>query len=100
MFNSSDVAIVIISEDSLFVAAIIGKICISELDVLIERAIGLSDFKILLDELLNEGFTEIKVIVDRNISMDEYMEIEKYSNSTHSDKSIKMYQEHDFKILI
>lgn len=100
MFNSSDFAIVIISEDSLFVTSIIGKISISEMEVLIERAIGLVDFKILIDELIREGFIEIKVIVDPKITFDDYLEIEKYTNSMYSDRNIKLYQEHDFEMLI
>lgn len=100
MFNSSNFALIIITEDLLFVTSIIGKASLSVNEVLIERAIGLSDFKILLDELIKEGFSEIKILVDPKISFDEYFEIEKYSKITYSEKKIKLYQEHDFLMLI
>lgn len=100
MFNSTSFALIIISEDLLFVSSIIGKTSFSVKEVLIERAIGITDFKVLLDELIKEGFSEIKVLVDPKISFDEYFEIEKYSKITFGDRNIKLYQEHDFLMLI
>jgi len=91
-------AIIIVSEDSLFVSLALFKLKEDYIDAIVERAIGIEDFEILLIELINEGICSIQVICDGALSINEMSEIEEiidnYSNQIVF-KLIKGMEEYD-----
>ncbi len=77
-------AIIIFSSDSLFVSLSLSKLKEDQFDSIIERAIGIEDFEILINDLINEGICSIQVICDGDLSINEVSEMEdiidKYAN--------------------
>ena len=77
-------AIIIFSCDSLFVSLALTKLKEDQFDSIIERAIGIEDFEILINDLINEGICSIQVICDDDLSINEVSEMEdiidKYAN--------------------
>jgi hypothetical protein len=69
-------AIIIVSDDSLFVSFALLKLKEDYIDTIIERAIGTEDFEILLEELKDEGICSVWVLCDGNLSINEISEIE------------------------
>jgi hypothetical protein len=77
-------AIIIVSEDSLFVSLALFKLKEDYIDAIVERAIGIEDFEILINDLNNQGIYSIQVICDGDLSINEVSEMEdiidKYAN--------------------
>ncbi len=99
MFNKLHFALIIFSEDLLYVSSVSGKFNLIENDVLIEQCTAFSDFQILINDLIKEGFNEINILIDPRISFDDYLNIEKNLKYNHSTKNIKMIEESDLFML-
>ena len=78
-------AVIIFSEDNLFIKYSLMKLREDHVDSIIERSINVDDFIVLIEEFLSEGLSEIKVICDGNSSLNDINEIEeiieKYSKT-------------------
>lgn len=70
-------AIVIISEDNLFVVECLQLMRTKYEHVFIERVFGKEDFSVLLNELQKEEFTEGYIIIDSQIRGEEMLAIYK-----------------------
>lgn len=68
-------AVVIISEDNLFVAGCKKSLNTTHEDAFFGRVYGYEDFKVLTSELHKEYFSYVRVIIDEKIKNDEILAI-------------------------
>ena len=68
-------AIIIFSEDISYVHGIYGMLNLMEINSFIERSVGYSDFIVLFEELMKEGFKQIEIIHDGKHPKDEFSRI-------------------------
>ena len=73
MFKTEYVAIVIVSEDQSFVKGVHCNLGLQNVNYLIERSFGYTDFKVLIEELIKEEFHQVEVITDSNVKEDELL---------------------------
>ena len=73
MFKTEYVAIVIVSEDQSFVKGVHCHLGLQNVNCLIERSFGYTDFKVLIEELIKEEFHQVEVITDSNVKEDELL---------------------------
>lgn len=77
-------AVIIFSEDNLFVKFTLMKLRDDHFEALIERSRDVEHFTLLLDEFIKENLTNVRVICDGNLALDVIFELEdlldKYSD--------------------
>ena len=73
MFKTEYEAIVIVSEDQSFVQGVHCHLGLQNVNCLIERSFGYTDFKVLIEELIKEEFHQVEVITDSNVKEDELL---------------------------
>lgn len=77
-------AVIIFSDDNLFVRYTLMKLRDDHFDALIERSHDIDHFNSLIEEFVKENITDVRVICDGNLALDIVFELEdlmdKYSN--------------------
>lgn len=94
-------AIVIVSEDNLFVTHCLCFIRTIHEDAFVERVFGLEDFVVLLRELIKEGFDAAWIIIDHKTKGNEmlsmYKEIEQFKELLELKTQVGMDDYHEFQ---
>ena len=94
-------AIVIVSEDKLFVTHCLCYIRSIHEDAFVERVFGLEDFVVLMRELIKEGFDAAWIIIDHNTKGNEmlsmYKEIEQFKELLELKTQVGIDYYHEFQ---
>lgn len=69
-------AVIIFSDDNLFVRFTLMKLRDDHLDALIERSHDLEHFTSLIEEFIKENIANVRVICDGNLALDIVFELE------------------------
>lgn len=69
-------AVIIFSDDNLFVRFTLMKLRDDHFDALIERSHDIEHFTLLIEEFVKENITDVRVICDGNLAMDVIYEVE------------------------
>ena len=77
-------AVIIFSDDNLFVRFVLMKLRDDHFDALVERSRDIEHFTLLIEEFIKENITDVRVICDGNLALDVIFEVEdmidKYSD--------------------
>lgn len=94
-------AIVIVSEDNLFVTHCLCFISTIHKDAFVERVFGIEDFVVLMRELIKEGFDAAWIIIDHKTKGNEmlslYREIEQFTELLELKTQVGMDDYHEFQ---
>lgn len=77
-------AVIIFSDDNLFVRFVLMKLRDDHFDALVERSRDIEHFTLLIEEFIKENITDVRVICDGNLALGIIFEVEdiidKYSD--------------------
>jgi len=94
-------AIIIVSEDNLFVTVCLCFIRTIHEDAFVERVFGLEDFVVLMRELIKEEFDAAWIIIDHKTKGNEmlslYKEIEQFKKVMDIQTQVGMNGYHEFQ---
>ena len=71
-------AVLIVSEDNWFVTKVLSKLREEQLNALVERCHTISDFKVMMEELIIDQFNSVLIITDYSEDTDTFRAIEKF----------------------
>ncbi|HBW86799.1 MAG TPA: hypothetical protein DEF82_08715 [Crocinitomicaceae bacterium] len=71
-------AVLIVSEDNWFVTKVLSKLREEQLNALVERCHTISDFKVMMEELIIDQFNAVLIITDYNENTETFRAIEKF----------------------
>jgi hypothetical protein len=71
-------AVLIVSEDNWFVTKVLSKLREEQLNALVERCHTISDFKVMMEELIIDQFNSVLIITDYNENTETFRAIEKF----------------------
>ena len=71
-------AVLIVSEDNWFVTKVLSKLRKEQLNALVERCHTISDFKVMMEELIIDQFNAVLIITDYNENTETFRAIEKF----------------------
>jgi len=71
-------AVLIVSEDNWFVTKVLSRLREEQLNALVERCHTISDFKVMMEELIIDQFNSVLIITDYNENTETFRAIEKF----------------------